>query len=807
MDSGSKQFFDLLNFAKGLDLNKSWDQLTTEEKQQLTLLGTFLDWGGNYDTYTHLQTLAKSKQLEKVLDETADTFTQFEKLQSTLPTPEILSEYLNFKELKSLSATSTKESVYEMVKRVQKAYEVTRLAYARRAAIIAEKAVKEHDKTDPEILAKRSLSETEKDLVEIINPKSQTYEKASEAIGDLSNNVVDQTYPQLHENQRRVISQDLSLLFSTGVVDLRSAKEIAIAVKVVESRTGATLQDVDTEKEIEKILPQIEELFSKTDFQDKAIANQISIQKKIQANQPYLEKYKRHEILTDEKIETLVHLSAGALPNLVRPISTQNAITAKEHLKNDPTHPKISPQAAKFYGHMDKDTFLRVLAHAHAHENTALGQFVKHNEEFITHLRTQTETIHDSPLGKELFRPLTGLSKNIYGLTNTINGFLPESVTKFTNVLLHPLDSAKSWVGKKVAEKAAKEVGKIVAEKIGQEGVKRIATTLLSEGLKKGLITLATQVGAALGIDIGLAATGVGIPAAIISLIVQAAIFVGGMILDQVQKNSKKIQEQAIGALFMFSQLISVGIPLATKSIWSVSMGAVFAILVGIAVTFFIYVTSFLMAPIIASIAHIGNDSAISASGDLPYGDLSFDCKDGGKEITIDAGGFPVNKIFMVGPGRSKMCITPSKIVIHWTGTWGNLDAVRRYLETTPFSCQIGTDTDGTVQQWMVLWEKKAELAQCVGGNENNYAVNNEIVGAWFIPPGSDPRLSTNPRDARAPSETSIQSSINTTCYYMQQYKIPSSQIFGHYQLMPGKPDPGEAFLDYFIDRVKKTCG
>jgi len=624
MDSGSKQFFDLLNFAKSLDLNKPWEVLTPEQKGQLTLLGTFLDWGGNYDTYLHLQTLSKSKQLENVLDETAKTFVEFEKLQSTLPTPEILSEYLNFKELKSLSSTNTKESVYEMVKRVQKAYEITRLAYSRRAAIIAEKAVREHDKTAPEILAKRSLAETEKTLVEIVSPKSQTYEKASEAINDLADNVVIQTHPNLDEENQKLISQDLSLLFSTGVVDIRSAKEIAIAVKVVESRSGSTLQDVDTKKEIEKIIPQIETVFSTTDLVDKALANQLSIQRKIQANLPTFEKDKRHDLLTEEKIDQLVHLAAGALPNQVRSIVTTTALAAKAHLQNDPSHPKISPQAAKFYGHMDHDTFLRVLVHANAHKNSALGQFVQHNEEFLVHLQSQTETIHSSPLGKELFQPLTGLSKNLYGLTNTVNGFLPESVTKFTNIVLHPLDSAKSWIGKKVAEKAAKEIGKVVAEKIGQEGVKRIATTLLSEGLKKGLITLATQVGAALGIDIGLAATGVGIPAAIVSLIVQAAVLLGGMALSFVQSKAKDIKETSIGALFMFSQLVGVGIPLATRSIWSVSMGAVFALLVGVAVTFMIYVSAFLMAPIIASIAHIGPSTTLSMSSSTGLADASY---------------------------------------------------------------------------------------------------------------------------------------------------------------------------------------
>jgi hypothetical protein len=100
------------------------------------------------------------------------------------------------------------------------------------------------------------------------------------------------------------------------------------------------------------------------------------------------------------------------------------------------------------------------------------------------------------------------------------------------------------------------------------------------------------------------------------------------------------------------------------------------------------------------------------------------------------------------------------------------------------------------------MWEKKAELAYCTGGNENNYCLNNEMVGAYFIPPGTSPSTP----DEKSPSEDEIQSAVNSTCFMMKQYNLPYTQIFGHYQLRPGKIDPGVEFLEYFINRVKQEC-
>jgi hypothetical protein len=178
--------------------------------------------------------------------------------------------------------------------------------------------------------------------------------------------------------------------------------------------------------------------------------------------------------------------------------------------------------------------------------------------------------------------------------------------------------------------------------------------------------------------------------------------------------------------------------------------------------------------------------------GSPPQGPI-VDCPDSGAEIMVSAGGYPVQKILLTR-GRPGGCIVPTMIIIHWSGGWSNNDVTRQVLENRNRSCHIGTDQNGSVQQWMQHWEKKAEFGWCAGPNGNPYGVNNEMVGAWF---------DTNP-----PPDAEFKSAVNSTCWYMRQYNIPASQIYGHYELQAGKSDPGKDFLqNRFIPAVINQCG
>lgn len=171
----------------------------------------------------------------------------------------------------------------------------------------------------------------------------------------------------------------------------------------------------------------------------------------------------------------------------------------------------------------------------------------------------------------------------------------------------------------------------------------------------------------------------------------------------------------------------------------------------------------------------------------------SFACTDAGNRIVAPGATEHLLTLAKI-PETRKWCITPTMIVIHWSGGYANDQGnLRTYevLESRGVSCQFGTDTVG-VWQMLPMWEKKSLLAYCVGGNYNNMALSNEIAGVYF---------DTNP-----PPENEIQMAVENTCFLMRQYNIPLSQIYGHYQLR-AKPDPGKEFLKKFIERVEKTCG
>jgi N-acetyl-anhydromuramyl-L-alanine amidase AmpD len=104
------------------------------------------------------------------------------------------------------------------------------------------------------------------------------------------------------------------------------------------------------------------------------------------------------------------------------------------------------------------------------------------------------------------------------------------------------------------------------------------------------------------------------------------------------------------------------------------------------------------------------------------------------------------------------------------------------------------------------LWETKATLAWCAGGNYNTMALNNEISGVYFD-------NTWNPGDQTGhPPQSEIDRAIKNICWMMKTYKIPVSQIYGHCQLSPekcGSPnvtwddEPGPEFLQMIRDNVK----
>jgi len=470
--------------------------------------------------------------------------------------------------------------------------------------------------------------------------------------------------------------------------------------------------------------------------------------------------------------------------------------------------PNLSPEAILLSGkNLDPKLLAKARLFAKDNPDSALGKLFKSREDIFNSASSQIRKIASSPLGKEITKASTGLGKifkPVSGFIGKISDKIPGGFGNLFRIAQDPIGAFRSWAGKKIGSYVVK---KFLASSAGKAAVaagKKLAGELLKKGIGKAVASIAVK----LGVKLGIAATGVGAPVALILLAIDIVIAILKAVKNAIQKTAKAIFGEeikskdilgvlAVGAVSRTSTFIAT----LGSTVASAASSAGMIIGFGAIIVFIFYVTSFAVAPLLSTLVQLDSTTPTEGKSEY-YGNLNFDCgPEAGAEITVDAGGFPVTQRLLVGPGRTGMCITPTKITIHWSGGSSN-DSTYETLIARGLSCQIGTAPDGSVEQWQQMWEKKAELAYCTGGNENNYCLNNEMVGAWFIPPGSTPLNSSQ----NVPSEEEIQSSVNTTCFMMRQYNIPSSQIFGHYQLMPGKPDPGEEFLAYFINRVNETC-
>jgi len=516
----------------------------------------------------------------------------------------------------------------------------------------------------------------------------------------------------------------------------------------------------------------------------------------------------------------------------------------------------ISPEALKLYSLgidvAQLDSAIAKNPELRAYFETEQGKSVYQQVHY------QLGKIQNSKLGQEIsanlnIKPLSGISKSITSFYNS----QPPIVQSATKFILNPKGTVYAWVNKKIGQR----VGNLIIKNFGSASAQKLGSFILKEGLKQGVkqfaeaaakqlvIAAAKQAGiqgakmagmVAAESAIAAAAAALGIPTMGLSLIIGAILMVATVIIDAtvglVKRGLDRVwQEAGWGDKFrsrdLIIPIIAVGAAVATagaslfaglviirRSILIAIVSAIGIVVGSLIVTGLYLAMAYLIAPILSTLVQFDSLSQVDYAeygggggpgggpgpGTEPGGGVyNLDCgEDAGSEIMIQAGSYPVVKKLLTGPGRTGYCIFPTKIVIHWSGGWTNNDVTYNVLVERGLSCQIGTDQDGSVQQWQQMWEKKAELAYCVGGNENNYSLNNEMVGAYFIPPGT---FSLKPEE-KAPSTDEIKSSVNSTCFMMKQYHIPYTQIFGHYQLHPGKTDPGVEFLNYFINEVKKQC-
>ncbi|MBI2325781.1 peptidoglycan DD-metalloendopeptidase family protein [Candidatus Collierbacteria bacterium] len=273
-------------------------------------------------------------------------------------------------------------------------------------------------------------------------------------------------------------------------------------------------------------------------------------------------------------------------------------------------------------------------------ENSRLGQSGEINTP--THNARVSST---NPL-RQLYNSTFGTASRGLSKIVDIIGSRNPGLGKALNFVRSPLRSALrpifAWAGRQAGSQVARQFIQNVAAKaigkIASEGVKKIAQTLISEGLKQGLKTLIIQGAAALGLDLAVGATGVGIPLAVVMLVIQVGLMVLGAAIDFVKNNSKDISEQVIGAAVMFFTGVSAFFAGMVAVAVATGMALLTIVIISILLGSTMYVAVNNIAPIITTIAHlesgISDTSRVGVIGEgspalLPPGPLPDSCPQG----------------------------------------------------------------------------------------------------------------------------------------------------------------------------------
>lgn len=227
-----------------------------------------------------------------------------------------------------------------------------------------------------------------------------------------------------------------------------------------------------------------------------------------------------------------------------------------------------------------------------------------------------------------------------------------------------------------------------------------------------------------------------------------------------------------------------------TEIVWPI-VAIIIATPIVIALILFIITNSALVVPYDANSFPFGYNSFLPG--------VSFDCKDSGNRI-VALGATEKLLPDDVESRKKGLCITPTEIVIHWSGGWnGVMGTYNEFASAKNKSCQFATDENTTLQM-LQMWEKKVEFSWCAGSH-NDFAVNIEMSGLCFSEmPGTCGGINT------PPPESEIEKTVSLVCWLKKQYNI--NTVIGHYEIAgSGKSDPGSAFLhNTLLPRVNRAC-
>lgn len=493
------------------------------------------------------------------------------------------------------------------------------------------------------------------DLVDSL-PDDPQLSLTPEKVDTASRNLVGAATVILQETLNPTITTDFQQPHTKAVESLQSFfKTNVVPPSVREQKTDPQLNQI-TVNQINDLSQEIlKSDYRIAEFVQLASQNVYQVQLKF-ANAS-LARYKPADdiIITEKEINEVIAAYVNDHPGkLEKPTLGQIYNAAKAKAGIETTDPANTSDIAGIKAVHQGITLEVIKEIISSPSNSKLGILVTQKPKLFAELMRVVEPIQKSPLAKDIrtlpltdnvfvpgkqtpqtpsqppkqasSNPLRRLYNSTFGAISRSLGKLTDIVgsrspilEKILNVIRSPVQSILrpffAWAGRQAGVQAGRQfLGNVAAKAIGKvasEGVKKFASTIIEKGLGEGLKALVIRGAAALGIDIAVGATGVGVPLAVVMLIVQVGLMALGAAVDFVQKNSKDIGEQAIGAAFMFSTTISGLLGgLATVSI-STGITLIFIVIFSIILGITSHIAINYMAPIISSIAQLESGSGV----------------------------------------------------------------------------------------------------------------------------------------------------------------------------------------------------
>ena len=323
-----------------------------------------------------------------------------------------------------------------------------------------------------------------------------------------------------------------------------------------------------------------------------------------------------------DQLETAIRQD---MPGTLRPNSGYKAEYAAALIPNSETQ-----IAALLYG---KDLTPKLLAQARqfAQNNpeSALGKLFQKHQDIFDSAGSQLRKIAGSPLGKEISRATTGLSKTFGSVTKffgQISDKIPGGFGTVFQVIQDPWGALRSWAGRKTGEFIYKQL----AQRLTSEALKQGAEILLKNGLKEGVKKLigqaAVKLAAKTGTKIALEAAALAVPIPGVDILLAIAVdiifWIGEKIFGAAKAMGKAIYGEEVKAHdLLAAPALGLGAVVGGIASFFATIGsatvvaassAVGIITIGTLIGFIFYITSFAVAPLLSTLVQL--DSTVRSN-------------------------------------------------------------------------------------------------------------------------------------------------------------------------------------------------